>query len=170
SVQTLPDVVQLYVLSNATGRLRVREHDAEGSLWFERGAIRHAVTPTNRGDEAFYEIMMWSGGEFSMHAGERASERTVRGAWQELLMESCRRIDERRREGEERPRGWTEAPPAPEGEDWLAEIDFSLGQKVPELTSPAPPRATLEVPMNIKESLAKLNQIDGFVGAALVDA
>src|SRR5690606_12910040 len=34
----------------------------------------------------------------------------------------------------------------------------------------APPGANTEVTMNIKDSLSKLNQIDGFVGAALVDA
>lgn len=173
SVQTLPDVVQLYVLSNASGMLRVREDAGEGCMWFERGAILHAVTPRLRGDEAFHEIMMWAGGEFSMHVGERAPERTVRSSWQELLMESCRRIDERRRLLGDPPErtGWTEAPPAATGVDeWLDQFDFTVGQRVPDVTLPAPQSALLEVPVNIKESLTKLNQIDGFVGAALVDS
>jgi CheY-like chemotaxis protein/predicted regulator of Ras-like GTPase activity (Roadblock/LC7/MglB family) len=173
SVQTLPDVVQLYVLSSSTGMLRVREAGGEGCLWFERGAILHATAPGQRGEDAFYEIMMWSGGEFSMHAGEAAPERTVRASWQELLMESCRRLDERRRvEGPPRERtGWTETPPVlPSADDWLDQFDFSVGQRVPDLTVPTPVGVVMEVTMNIKDSLAKLNQIDGFVGAALVDS
>lgn len=180
SVQTLPDIVQLYVLSSATGMLVVNHHHDEGRLWFERGAILHAITANARGDEAFYEIMMWSGGEFQMRVGAGAPERSIASDWQGLLMESCRRIDESRRK---RPddlaapssaRGWTQtvSPPAPDGD-----VDAFFDQF--DVDTPTPLTITiesnsiehpLEVPMNIKDSLAKLNQIDGFVGAALVDS
>ncbi len=69
SVQTLPDIVQLYVLSNAIGVLVVRQGANEGEVWFEHGAIPHAVTATHKGEDAFFEIMMWSGGDFSMLLG-----------------------------------------------------------------------------------------------------
>jgi hypothetical protein len=36
SVQTLPDIVQLYVLSNATGVLTVHHTTGDGRLWFAR--------------------------------------------------------------------------------------------------------------------------------------
>jgi CheY-like chemotaxis protein len=176
SVQTLPDIVQLYVLSSATGMLRVRNRHGDGLLYFAQGSILHAATSRRMGDEAFYEIMMWSGGEFSMQVGVQTPERTVTSNWQELLMESVRRIDESQRAGDDNPRmsrpGWTIAP---------AILDAAFEEFSQEATTtlrPAPvPRdisnsinPTTEMNMNIKDSLVKLNSIDGFVGAALVDS
>jgi predicted regulator of Ras-like GTPase activity (Roadblock/LC7/MglB family) len=122
--------------------------------------------------------MMWSGGEFSMRMGAIASERSVHSNWQELLMESVRRVDEARRtDGSPRAgkgRGWTQAPP-PSDEvsiddaffDFEADTTKLAPARVPNLSTTEP---RTEIPMNIKDSLAKLNQIDGFVGAALVDS
>ncbi|NUP06592.1 MAG: DUF4388 domain-containing protein [Polyangiaceae bacterium] len=176
SVQTLPDVVQLYALSSATGLLVVRHDDSEGHLYFANGAVLHAVTANARGDDAFYEIMMWSGGEFTMRAGTAAPERSVHTNWQELLMESMRRLDEDRRSDEppSRAPGWTHAPP-PLDDDGF-DLTFSEFEPSVTLVPPAPVESTqpteqtTEMTMNIKDSLNKLNSIDGFVGAALVDS
>lgn len=173
SVQTLPDVVQLYVLSTATGVLSIKHHSGHGEVWFDQGRIQHAVRGELVGDEAFYEIMMWSGGEFSMRGGVQTAESTVASNWQELLMESCRRIDERARD-DSRPShtGWTQAPPA--GDPWdidpFADFDLKAAQHTAPRSLDVRHNESLEVTMNIKDSLAKLNQIDGFVGAALVDS
>ena len=186
SVSTLPDIVQLYVLSSATGMLVVNHRTGEGRLWFDRGAVLHAVTATARGNDAFYEIMMWSGGEFRMRVGAKAPERTIESDWQELLIESCRRLDEKQRRealGEaftdEQPtatRGWSQAPPAPDSDVDAFFDQFKVEDASPE-TAPATRKSSTtttatntEVTMNIKDSLAKLNQLDGFVGAALVDS
>ncbi len=177
SVQTLPDVVQLYVLSSATGVLTVKHHSGIGQVWFDHGSILHAVTEAAVGDEAFYTIMEWSGGEFTMSPIVAVPQLSVRSNWQELLMESCRRIDESRRDERHSLRsGWTQAPP-PSGDteedfDTLFE-NFAQGTtEHPRPDASTTPRRepTLEATMNIKDSLAKLNQIDGFVGAALVDS
>ncbi len=175
SVQTLPDIVQLYVLSNAIGALTVTHGMDEGQLYFAQGAILHAVTKRSRGDDAFYEIMMWSGGQFSMRIGAIAPERSVHSNWQELLMESVRRVDEARRsEGRPSGRGWTQAPPVVDDLsiddaflNFEADTSKFASARVPNIATTEP---KTETPMNIKDSLAKLNQIDGFVGAALVDA
>lgn len=176
SVQTLPDIVQLYVLSSSTGLLTVRHTSGDGQLYFRQGAILHAQTPNAQGDEAFYEIMMWAGGEFFMRTDVAPNERTVTSNWQELLMESVRRIDEAQRNGEateERPRGWTQAPPTLD--DSLERAFSDLEPETSKVLAPQPiPRTSLptstEIPMNIKDSLQKLTQIDGFIGAALVDS
>ncbi len=185
SVQTLPDIVQLYVLSSATGLLIVNHHSGEGRLWFDRGAILHAVTANARGDEAFYEIMMWSGGEFRMRAGAKAPERSILSDWQGLLIESCRRIDEKRRDEERRrgrpserepasATGWSQIPPAPDSDvdSFFDQLSSDGGPSCRPTKRPDTPNdpKPLEVTMNVKDSLAKLNQIDGFVGAALVDS
>ncbi len=174
-VQTMPDIVQLYALSHATGALVVEHGEERGEIWFDAGTIRHAVTPRCVGDDAVYEIMMWSGGEFMMHAGARTRERSVANHWQELLMESCRRIDEAKREGDRPSRkGWTQAPPAMSEDD-----GFDLGfaefepASLPSVAGHATDTSTkegTEDDMNVKDALNKLNQMDGFVGAALVDS
>jgi CheY-like chemotaxis protein/predicted regulator of Ras-like GTPase activity (Roadblock/LC7/MglB family) len=181
SVQTLPDIVQLYILSSATGMLTVINGASEGQVWFERGTIVHAVCPDLTGDEAFYEIMMWSSGEFRMRVGAHATVRSVRTDWQGLIMESCRRIDERLRTASARPdgtrTGWTQAPP-PSDQDVDAVFEEFLESEQPTTqqqnqrttTKPEQHGRDQEINMNIKDSLAKLNTIDGFVGAALVDA
>jgi hypothetical protein len=98
-------------------------------------------------------------------------------------MESCRRIDEGGRrhddavdEREPTRTGWTQAPP-PSNElqselDTLFQDFEPLAAKVAVIDSQEDreTRTSLEDSMNIKDSLSKLNQIDGFVGAALVDA
>lgn len=182
SVQTLPDIVQLYVLSNATGALLVRQEENVGQIWFEHGTVPHACTGELRGEDAFFEIMMWSGGEFSMKMGAAPPERSVSANWQELLMESCRRIDERvRREScpEIQVKGWTLTPP-PSLEEGASDAVDPLDASIAELELEASPATTRrpgppepqskERTMNIKDSLAKLTNIDGFVGAALVDS
>lgn len=181
SVQTLPDIVQLYVLANTTGKLEIRHHTGDGELWFDQGTIRHATTSHGGGEGAFFEIMMWNGGEFSMRLGASTPERSITANWQELIMESCRRIDEQRRHDEARASrpGWTQKPPPPTEEidvmfESLAVDDIPHFDEAPTANLAACPPSyvddSMEAIMNIKDSLAKLNQIDGFVGAALVDA
>lgn len=171
SVQTLPDIVQLYALSSATGLLTVRHGEDLGELWFEHGHIRHAVVGPAFGDDAVYAAMMWSGGDFSMRIGATSKERSVSSSWQELLMESCRRVDERRRGDEPRKSrpGWTQSPPPPDDLDFsgmFPDFESSTPSVLESLVSSSPSR---EATMNIKDTLAKLNTTEGFVGAAVVD-
>lgn len=171
SVQTLPDVVQLYVLSNTSGVLSVLGKHGLGRMWFERGAITHATTPTDQGDAAFYEIMTWRGGQFGMTPIDTPYERTIHSTWQELLMESVRLLDESQLDDTPRSLGgWTEAPRAIDTNP--NELQFDIAG--PDIPGPPMMPQSIEQPtetiMNIKESLAKLNEIDGFVGAALVDS
>lgn len=179
SVQTLPDIVQLYALSNATGALWVRRRGVDGRIWFEHGAVTHAVTSGvfgTTGEEAFHTIMLWSGGEFSMVPADVAPERSIRAGWTELLMESCKRIDDLRRSAETQGpgsvRGWDVVPPpsAATHTDHLV-VDVVLGELEQTMVASAPPKPTEDIRMaNAKESLLKLDGLDGFLGAALVDS
>jgi len=176
SVQTLPDVVQLYALSGVTGLLVVRHRTAEGCVWFERGTVTHVTTPTAVGDEAFYEIMVWRGGDFSMQMGAVPTERSIKASWTELLMESCRRIDERQRQlessGPNSRAGWNLAAASDVATDAAVQhepgdhvyIDMMFTDEVTVFPSEK------KMANDIKQSLSKLEAIDGFVGAALVDS
>ncbi|HTJ80408.1 MAG TPA: DUF4388 domain-containing protein [Polyangiaceae bacterium] len=174
SVQTLPDIVQLYALSSATGLLTVRHGDELGEIWFRRGEICHAVTGDERGDAAVYAALRWSGGDFTMRLGATSSEVSVEATWQELVMESCRRIDERQREASRGSRvGWTQTPPPSEDlakADMLAECEPRDPSGLESLAAAlrASPRWS-EGKVSISDALAHLSMTDGFVGAAFVD-
>lgn len=179
SVQTLPDIVQLYALSGATGLLQVKHRGDVGQLWFDRGAIVHAAAPGVSGDEAFFDVMHWRSGEFSMRTGQAAPTKTIQATWHELLMESCRRVDEQRREDSGPHRlsgtGWTIVPPPPHGGaggvddmDWGSSFDDRSAETPMQHAQPTIDET--ETSMNIKDSLTKLNALDGFIGACLVDS
>ena len=145
----------------------------------------HATAAGATGEEAFYDVMYWRAGEFSMRAGQTAPARSVKASWHELLMESCRRIDERQREDSGPQRlsgtGWTIVPPPPSDVGESPDEDFNWGSSFDE-PPPEPTRTgerssttqtnidRTETRMNIKDSLTKLNTLDGFIGACLVDS
>lgn len=98
SLPMLPDLIQIYGLSRATGALRIDHAGGFGEIWLENGEVVHCASGSRAGEEAFYEILSWEGGHFSMRAGEPPPGRTIRMGFQELLMEGCRRIDEQGRD------------------------------------------------------------------------
>lgn len=182
-VQTLPDVIQLYALSNATGALDVSRGDLQGTIWFDRGSIPHAVTLTATGAEAFYEIMNWKGGSFSMRMGTQTPKRSILVPWMELVMEACRLSDEGKVRdeapgsvrSEEIHTGWTLMPPAmaPPPESVPIPIITNTSEELLAPLRDTNPKRTKdrEVAMaNYKDSLNKLDSIDGFIGACLCDS
>jgi CheY-like chemotaxis protein len=94
SLQMLPDLIQLYALSQATGALLIKRGREHGSIWFERGDIVHSEYGEDVGQQAFFKLLKWQGGEFSMEPGKRAPRVTINMGWQELLIEGYRLIDE----------------------------------------------------------------------------
>ncbi len=90
----LPDMVQLLCLSGGDFKLRVKNGEQDGSVFFSGGEVRHAVTAEDSGVDAFYEIMAWSSGSFCVQPGS-ASETTVEVPWNFLLIEALRLADER---------------------------------------------------------------------------
>jgi CheY-like chemotaxis protein len=98
SLETLPDLVQLLAQSNITGALEMNYVGQRGAIWFDRGAIIHAHTATHVGEEAFFEIMGWRGGEFSMERNALPPDRTIFENATGLIMEALRREDEEERD------------------------------------------------------------------------
>lgn len=187
SVETLSEVVQLYVLQSVTGMLEVivpTDAARRGWIWFDAGTITQAITGDLIGEDAFYTIVSWTDGEFQMRPDLLAPERTIFCDWQKLVMESARRSDEltrtrrmmpafrlpEERDGTEHT-GWTEIPPPPLTlpNDPEPQVDVLFEEITVD-------ESMLEVviegvaAMNIKEALAKLATLDGFIGASLVDS
>lgn len=99
SLPMLPDLLQIYTLSRSTAALTVSSAEGSGTIWIDRGEIVHAACGTLVGDEAVYELLAWRGGTFALAAEAAAPRVTIAASWQELLLEGCRRIDERNRDG-----------------------------------------------------------------------
>jgi len=140
SVQMLPDVVQLYALASTCGALHVACDGDEGVIWFERGTIPHAVTRDLVGEPAFHRVLGWSGGTFFMRLGESPPSRTISTGWTELVLESCRLLDER------------------------ATPNLSTESPAPPTNTENPTMA------NYKEALTKLETLEGFIGGCLCDS
>lgn len=167
SVQTLPELVQLYALSGVSGSLQIHTEDGEGCVWFRDGEIVRAssVGPSgsSEGEEAFYAIMEWDHGEFTMRRDTPDPLRNVFASWQQLVMEGCRRKDE----SAGKTGGlWTQRPESNGGTlEPIPELD-----RIDGLFHEFLEQTKEQVQMNIKDSLSKLSGLDGFIGACLVDS
>ncbi|GAB4341146.1 MAG: hypothetical protein Kow0037_27540 [Calditrichia bacterium] len=90
----LSDLIQLNCLGRLTSVLKVQHENETGAIYFEEGNIVHAETDTLEGENAFYYIMSWKGGNFSVQRNVKATQETIRKGWQSLLLEALRRLDE----------------------------------------------------------------------------
>jgi hypothetical protein len=147
AVATLADLLQLYATSGGSGALSVRAGALRGEVWFEGGRIVHARTEGKSGFEAFCALARWPHGSFAWHA-RPVGERTIEMNTSELLLEAYRLWDEARR------------PPAGGEAGGPARAADTSGHGTRETS-------TMN---NISENLARLQSIDGFIGACLVDS
>jgi CheY-like chemotaxis protein/predicted regulator of Ras-like GTPase activity (Roadblock/LC7/MglB family) len=92
----LSDLIQMNCLGRLTNALHVKKDAHVGVIYFEDGNIVHAEVGDLKGEEAFYQILSWEGGSFSIEKGVKASEETVVKGWQTLLLEALKRADESR--------------------------------------------------------------------------
>jgi CheY-like chemotaxis protein len=91
----LSDIIQLYCLGRHTLALKVVNEDEVGHIYFDDGNIVHAATNTLEGENAFYYILSWLGGEFTLLQNEKTRQETINKGWQSLLLEALRRADEK---------------------------------------------------------------------------
>jgi hypothetical protein len=94
SLPLLPDLIQIYTVSMASGALTIRRGTESGIIWFERGAMVHATCGGLTGEEAVYALLRWDDGRFSLDSSGQAPVHSITASWQEVLMEGCRRLDE----------------------------------------------------------------------------
>jgi DNA-binding response OmpR family regulator len=93
-----PGVLQMCHLSQLTGVLRVRRGTDSAEFAFRDGQIVSARTPHDEGPEAVYAFMEWTEGHFEFIPGATVSGTPLAGRFDELLIEGCRRFDERQRD------------------------------------------------------------------------
>jgi hypothetical protein len=91
---SLPDVIQMVSVSGKTGVFSVARNDEIGKIYLRGGQIVDATVGALRGDNAVYEMAIWSEGEFTFNPGEETDSVTIHLSNANLMMESARRLDE----------------------------------------------------------------------------
>ena len=91
---SLPDVIQMVSVSGKTGVFSVTRHDEVGKIFLRDGQIVDAAVGSLRGDNAVYEMAIWSEGDFSFNPGEECETVTIHLSNANLMMEAARRLDE----------------------------------------------------------------------------
>ena len=90
---SLVDLVQLACIEGYDRKLAVQRGKNNGTIYFADSEIVHAESGKITGEEAFYDIMSWPSGTFSM-VFSGTGTRTIDSSWNFLLIEAARRIDE----------------------------------------------------------------------------
>jgi hypothetical protein len=90
----LPDVIQLVSSSGKTGCFHLTDGDIKGQIYIHEGKIVHAQVEDLSGEEAVYQLAIWSRGEFFFETGASVAANTITKTNTNLLMEAARRLDE----------------------------------------------------------------------------
>jgi CheY-like chemotaxis protein len=92
-----PAVLQICHLNQLTGVLVARRGSQSLRIAFRRGQIVSAAGPDRRGADVVYDFIGWPNGQFEFDRGAVAEGTPMADDFNGLLLEGCRRLDERRR-------------------------------------------------------------------------
>lgn len=90
----LPDIIQLVSVSGKTGAFTLKSGSSSGEIFLRGGQIVHAEVGDLTGEEAVYELAIWTDGDFVFTPGREVKQTTIQKSNTNLLMEAARRIDE----------------------------------------------------------------------------
>lgn len=89
-------ILQMCHLNQLSGTCSVRAAEGAARVEFRKGEIVAAQAPSARGAEAVYELLGWTAGQFEFVPGDPAPSPLLVHSFEFLLLEGCRRLDERR--------------------------------------------------------------------------
>lgn len=92
-----PAVLQICHLSQLTGVLLARRGSRSLRIAFRRGQIVSATGADHRGADVVYDFIAWPEGHFEFDRDALAEGVPMTDDFNALLLEGCRRLDERRR-------------------------------------------------------------------------
>src|SRR3954462_6601951 len=95
------DLLQSLEMGHKTCSLVLTNNGEGCEMFFADGGVNHAVYGAIKGDDAVYEALAWSAGNFQIDFTGRSSEQTCTRSTQGLLMEGLRLLDEANRDQEE---------------------------------------------------------------------
>jgi response regulator RpfG family c-di-GMP phosphodiesterase len=91
---SLPDIIQTLTIGMKTACVSLTSGAGTGRIWFENGAPKHAETDKLEAEEAFYEMVRWTDGEFVIEHGVKCKHGSMNHDAMFLLMEGLRLMDE----------------------------------------------------------------------------
>ncbi|MFO0666205.1 MAG: DUF4388 domain-containing protein [Polyangiaceae bacterium] len=91
---SLPDIVQILSQGRKTGKLVIRSQGKTGEIHFADGVIVQAIVGSTREAPAFYKLMTWKDGDFSLDPSFQPRERHITDSTESLLLEAMRHQDE----------------------------------------------------------------------------
>ena len=90
----LPEIFQILNLGAKTARLTLSSNGQEGTIWFSGGSAVHAELCGTTGEEACYQMLRWSSGEFRIEHGLTTDMETIEMDPMMVVMEGLRLLDE----------------------------------------------------------------------------
>lgn len=92
-----PGMLQMCHLGRFTGVCAVTSGTRRTQIWFREGEILSAESGRWRDAEAIFEFLAWTEGHFEFVPGDPGQGTPLPEAFDFLLLEGCRRLDEERR-------------------------------------------------------------------------
>jgi DNA-binding response OmpR family regulator len=96
-----PGLLQMCHLGRLSGVCSIGSGERKAELKFKQGEVVGASQGELSGEEAVYEILGWTEGHFSFAPGGPGAGEPLGEGFSQLLLEGCRRLDERLREDED---------------------------------------------------------------------
>jgi len=94
SEMSLPDIVQILGAGRRTCLLTIQSNSDKADIYLEDGRIVNAVYDDMKGEEAFYAIIGWTEGTFTINPEVEITERLINKSNDSLMLEGFRRLDE----------------------------------------------------------------------------
>ncbi len=92
----LSDIIQILSLGLKTAKVEIIGNYEKGTLYISNGKIVHAAVGNITGREAFFELMGWDEGNFTILHGQQTNEINVTSDTMHLLMDAAKFIDEKK--------------------------------------------------------------------------
>ena len=90
----LVDLMQTIEIGRKTGKIMIENRTQRGQVSFREGKVCDARSGRLSGERAFYRMLVWNDGTFSMEFSAHDDADVIELSTQGLLMEGMRRVDE----------------------------------------------------------------------------
>ena len=90
----LADIIQVFHMQQKTTAIRVGSDYGYGMVYMRGGRVVHATYRDLMGEEAFYQLIGWSDGDFEVETTLASPDTTIHADVEPLLLEGAKRHDE----------------------------------------------------------------------------
>ena len=90
----LADIIQVFHMQQKTTAIRVGSDYGYGMVYMRGGRVVHATYRDLMGEEAFYQLIGWSDGDFEVETNLASPDTTIHADVESLLLEGAKRLDE----------------------------------------------------------------------------